>query len=179
MISGLVLPCAVRRLTYSRVGWWNRMRTIAMRYNALFASRSPPRLRRCRLVLPDDAGTGQTPASFANAASERSRCGLSPAAVSSWAATVGPTPKSPTNAGAALAVRVASSSSASLTPGLDRRRAHDLELTDDLDGAVTPFRFPARNAGKGSTCRRDGVDSVGLAVTATGFAIRSGRPRPP
>ena len=34
------------------------------------AWRSPPRLSRCRLVLPDDAGTGLTPHSEAKAASE-------------------------------------------------------------------------------------------------------------
>src|SRR5215475_1257094 len=31
---------------------------MAMMCKALFAARSPPRLSRCRIVLPDDAGTG-------------------------------------------------------------------------------------------------------------------------
>ena len=31
---------------------------MTMRQSALLAMRSPPRLRRCRLVFPDDAGTG-------------------------------------------------------------------------------------------------------------------------
>ena len=65
---------------------------MTMRQSALLAMRSPPRLRRCRLVLPDEAGTGDTPHKLANAASERRRSGLSPAATKSAPATSGPTP---------------------------------------------------------------------------------------
>ena len=50
-----------------------------MMCSALLAARSPPRLSRCRIVLPDDAGTGLTPQSAAKLASDRSRSGLSPA----------------------------------------------------------------------------------------------------
>src|ERR1019366_7574002 len=52
---------------------------MTMRQSALLAMRSPPRLSRCRLVFPE-AGTGDTPHKLANAASERRRSGLSPAA---------------------------------------------------------------------------------------------------
>src|SRR3954451_20374833 len=52
---------------------------MAMMCRALLAARSPPRLRRWRVVLPDDAGTGLTPHSAAKPASDRRRCGLSPA----------------------------------------------------------------------------------------------------
>ena len=41
--------------------------------SARLSCRSPPRLSRCRLVRPLEAGTGATPASRAKAASERSR----------------------------------------------------------------------------------------------------------
>jgi hypothetical protein len=49
-------------------------------------------LSRCRLTFPDDAGIGATPHRCAQAASERSRPGWSPAAMSSSAAVQGPTP---------------------------------------------------------------------------------------
>ncbi len=55
--------------------------------------RSPPRLSRCRTVLPLEAGTGATPASRANAASERTRPWCNQAMITS-AATIGPTPGS-------------------------------------------------------------------------------------
>ena len=63
-----------------------------MVWRALLAARSPPRLRRWRSVLPELAGMGAAPQRWARAASERSRSGLSPAVVSSWPATSGPTP---------------------------------------------------------------------------------------
>jgi len=50
---------------------------------ALFAARSPPRLRRCRLVLPLEAGSGAAPQSMAKDASEVSRAVLSPMVISS------------------------------------------------------------------------------------------------
>ena len=72
MISRLVRPPAVRRATSSTVGWWSRMRTTTVRWRAAFACRCPPRWRRCRpVVIPDEAGIGQAPHSFAKAASER------------------------------------------------------------------------------------------------------------
>ena len=54
------------------------IRTIEIVHRALLAARSPPRLRRCRVVFPDDASNGLTPHNAANAASLRSRSGLSP-----------------------------------------------------------------------------------------------------
>ncbi len=59
---------------------------------ALFAARSPPRLRRCRSVRPLLAGSGAAPHRCARAASERSRSGLSQAVASNCPATSGPTP---------------------------------------------------------------------------------------
>src|SRR5512144_2537403 len=50
------------------------MRLITARCRALLACRSPPRLSRCRRVCPDEAGSGATPQSIANAGSLRSRC---------------------------------------------------------------------------------------------------------
>src|SRR6266508_2809435 len=53
---------------------------MTIRHSALLAIRSPPRFSRCRLVLPEEAGSGATPYSLAKAASLDNRSGLSPAA---------------------------------------------------------------------------------------------------
>ena len=80
-----------------------------MRQRAALAWRSPPRFKRCRLVLPEEAGIGLTPHKDAKAASEWRRSGLLPAAISSVAAVSGPTPKTLTRAGAAVLVSRSSS----------------------------------------------------------------------
>jgi hypothetical protein len=67
---------------------------------ALLARRSPPRLSRWRSVRPEDAGMGAAPHRCAKAASERSRCGSSPAVTSSWPAVSTPTPGGATSVGA-------------------------------------------------------------------------------
>jgi hypothetical protein len=54
--------------------------------SAQLASRSPPRFSRWRWVLPEDAGSGATAHRCANELSERSRSGLSPTVISSYAA---------------------------------------------------------------------------------------------
>jgi hypothetical protein len=61
--------------------------------SARLSWRSPPRLSRCRIVWPLEAGTGATPARRAKAASERSRPWWDQATIS-CAATIGPTPGS-------------------------------------------------------------------------------------
>ena len=68
-------------------------------WRARLSWRSPPRLRRWRVVLPLDAGTGATPARRAKQASERSRPWCDQATIS-CAATIGPTPGSSSSAGA-------------------------------------------------------------------------------
>src|SRR5215213_5924621 len=55
-------------------------------YSARLASRLPPRLRRCRTTLPEEASTGETPHRLAKEASLLSLWGLSPATISSVAA---------------------------------------------------------------------------------------------
>jgi hypothetical protein len=52
---------------------------ITMPRSAQLACRSPPRLSRQRVTLPEDAGMGAVPHRCAQAASDRSRPGLSPA----------------------------------------------------------------------------------------------------
>src|SRR5205823_3505716 len=65
---------------------------LAFGLSAVDVVRSPPRLSLRRLVFPDDASTGLTPHNAAKDFSLCSRCGLSPAAMSSAAAVSGPTP---------------------------------------------------------------------------------------
>src|SRR5438552_13613579 len=91
---------------YSRVAGscWRRCRTTVCR--ARLSWRSPPRLSRCRVVLPLEAGTGATPARRAKAASDRSRPGCEQATIS-CAATIGPTPGSSSNAGAHVTEQLA------------------------------------------------------------------------
>ena len=63
-------------------------------------------VRRCRpVVIPDEAGIGHAPQSFANAASERSRSGLSPKMINSSAAVWAPTPKPSRRVGDVSVVR--------------------------------------------------------------------------
>lgn len=76
-----------------------RIRDSTTAWSALFAPRSPPRFSRWRMVLPLLAGIGATPQRWANAASERIRCGLAPAVVSNWPATSVPTPTSASRRG--------------------------------------------------------------------------------
>ncbi len=68
---------------------------------ALLACRSPERLSRCQLALPDDALTGFTPHRAAKPASVLIPSPLSPAAINSFAATSGDTPCSAARVGAA------------------------------------------------------------------------------
>ena len=65
---------------------------MTIRHSAWLACRSPAGLRRRRAVLPEDAGIGATAHRCAQAASERSRSGWSPAATRSSAAVSAPTP---------------------------------------------------------------------------------------
>ena len=66
-------------------GWPGRdpSRVITIRHSAWLAWRSPPRLSRFRLTLPEEAGIGATPHRCAHELSLRSRSGWSPAAISS------------------------------------------------------------------------------------------------
>src|SRR3954468_18123189 len=68
------------------------MRLLAISQSALLPWRSPPRLTRCRVVLPLDASIDEAPQRAARAASLRSRVGLSPATSSMRAAISGPMP---------------------------------------------------------------------------------------
>src|SRR3712207_7165650 len=91
MASSFEWPSAMRLATWALVLGSVRSRPIAMMWSALLAARSPPRLRRWRVVLPEDAGTGLTPQSAAKPASDRRRSALSPAVRSSCAADPWPT----------------------------------------------------------------------------------------
>src|SRR5215216_5146874 len=81
-ISLLLLPSAVRLATYSRVRSSQLIRPSASMCSARLASLLPPRLRRWRTVLPEEAGTGATPHRRAKDASLLSLSGLSPTATS-------------------------------------------------------------------------------------------------
>ena len=88
---------------------------------ALLAWRLPPRLSRCRLVLPDDAGSGAAPHSIANAASEVRRSGFSPAVTMNWAAQSVPTPLISSRAGASSATSGSIDASRAATSSLRSR----------------------------------------------------------
>ena len=71
-------------------------------WRARLSWRSPPRLRRWRMVRPLEAGSGATPASRANAASLRTRSWCDQVTIS-CAATIGPTPGSSSSSGTSRA----------------------------------------------------------------------------
>src|SRR5215216_903714 len=77
MISRLDLPSAVRLATYSLVRRSCLIRTTQIRCRERLASRSPPRLRRCLTIFPEDASIGETPQRLAKEASLFRRWGLS------------------------------------------------------------------------------------------------------
>ena len=73
----LFLGCLRRCAWPRRLGCARRAsRHKAITYSARLASRLPWRLRRWRIVLPEDAGIGAAPHRWANAASSLSRSGL-------------------------------------------------------------------------------------------------------
>jgi hypothetical protein len=73
LTAGLAFGCATGDVVLG--GGQHRMRVMAMVWIALFRARSPPRLSRCRTVLPLLACNGLVPDSAANAASLRHRPG--------------------------------------------------------------------------------------------------------
>src|SRR5215213_674651 len=90
MISRLLLPSScVRLATYSCVRRSRRIRARQIMYSARLASRFPPRLRRCRTTLPEEASMGETPHRLAKEASLLNLWGLSPATINSVAAWSG------------------------------------------------------------------------------------------
>ena len=72
-----------------------------MVWMARFSARSPPRLSRCRTILPLLAGMGLVPPRAANAASLRHRPGWEKL-TTAWAAVTGPTPYRSVRPGAML-----------------------------------------------------------------------------
>jgi hypothetical protein len=83
------------------------MRVMAMVWMARFRARSPPRLSRCRTVLPLLAGSGLVPDSVANAASLRHRPGWENDTMA-WAAVTAPMPRRWVNPGAIWSTMVCS-----------------------------------------------------------------------
>src|SRR5215467_2285952 len=80
---------------------WQPLRSIrqlTMTCRARLSWRSPKGLSRCRVILPEDASSGLTPARAAKAAWERNRPGWDHE-TSSWAVLIGPTPGWPGRAG--------------------------------------------------------------------------------
>ena len=90
MISLVDLPSARLLSTYSAVRGSDLILPATIMCRALLARLSPPRLRRNLSVFPLLAGTGAAPQSIANAPSERSLPGFSPAATTSLAALTAP-----------------------------------------------------------------------------------------
>jgi hypothetical protein len=97
---------------------------MTMPHKAELAWRSPPRSRRSRTTLPEEAGMGATPHRCAQAASERVLPGLSPAVTSKVAAVPTPTPYTPSSSGAVFSTgrpSISSSSSFSASRASTRR----------------------------------------------------------
>ena len=69
MISGLDRPSSRRRAIYAWVWASERRRVMTTPQSAELAWRSPPRLSRRRVTLPEDAWMGDTPHRWAQAAS--------------------------------------------------------------------------------------------------------------
>src|SRR5215207_8329258 len=136
-ISLLLLPSAVRLATYSPVRLSQLIRPSASTCSARLASLLPPRLRRWRTVLPEEAGTGATPQRWAKDASLLSLSGLSPTATSSEAAVSVPTPRSEARAGTASDTKPAICSSSSVisseSPGDDERRTSSPACSQPAD----------------------------------------------
>jgi hypothetical protein len=105
MISRLLLPSVVRLATYSLVRRSRRIRARQIMYSARLASRFPPRLRRWRTTLPEEASMGETPHR------QTGEGGFAPqplgvvfkATISSVAAWSAPMPAKETNSGATCA----------------------------------------------------------------------------
>ena len=66
---------------------------MTIRHSALLAIRSPPRFSRCRLVLPEEAGSGATPHSLAKARLARQALGVVPGGDQQGSGDVGPHPR--------------------------------------------------------------------------------------
>ena len=95
-------------------------------WRARLSWRSPPRLRRWRVVWPLEAGSGATPASRAKAASERTRSWCDQVTIS-CAATIGPTPGSSSSSGTSARTwaRISRSSSSASWVAAWMRRASE------------------------------------------------------
>src|SRR5206468_2787762 len=131
-----------------------------MRQSAALSCLSPPRLSRCRLVLPLLAGIGLAPARAAKDRSLRSRCVLSPALTRIVDATSGPTPFMATSSGAtALVIR------------WSRTALHDFQQSQRLHWAVMRLRRSGGLTGQHRSGGRDRVDDVGLAVLAADLPV--------
>lgn len=128
------------------VGWWKRIWTTTTPQSAEFTCWRPPRLSRWRSVLPEEAGTEQTPASPANAAWERIRSGLPPTTTSTSVAVSAPIPNASTRFGAFWRVSSPSSRWWPLfsSPRSSQRRASD--RWDRLVEARTMVTEPGRSS---------------------------------
>src|SRR6266581_3420087 len=104
MTSLVVLPSAIRRARSSLVGWCQRNLTITIRCSAALAWRSPPRLRRWRTAVPEDASKGHAPHRIATQALRAQPAGVVAGGGRHAPAEAGPTPNRATRPGAALVV---------------------------------------------------------------------------
>ena len=103
------------------------------------------------MVIPDEAGIGHAPQSFAKAASERIRSGLSPKTINSSAAVWAPTPKLSRRVGDVSVVRRArcwSCIAISSVRAIQRRAsARRVCLADAVGVSMGPGRSPSPEVG--------------------------------
>jgi hypothetical protein len=157
--SGLVLPAAIRRSISGRAGGWPRSWVTATRWMAAFSCRLPPRLSRCRVLLPDQTGMGATPACMAKWALRPNRptppvCPMSLAAVSA------PTPTTWRSCPESGATWVARSRSSWLIRPVSCRTAATSSTAICARTPSSPASWPARRS---STHSRSSVRTGGAS----------------
>ena len=117
-----VLPSASLRARYSLVAWSCCARVTAMMCSAWLSCRSPPRLSRCWVRLPEEHGIGAVPVCSAKAASEwnRSLPAVWPIRI---AAVSAPQPYSASSRGRCAVTSSASSAASRSIPRFRPRRS--------------------------------------------------------
>ena len=161
------------------------MRAVAMVCSARFRARSPPRLRRYRMVRPLLAGSGLAPPRAAIAASLRHRPGCENDTMA-WAALTGPMPRRSINPGTRSSTMVCSWTRLVLSSRVAARRARARRRISACRTACSRLasRGGRRRARPARRCRRcSAARTLRLPPLRNAASLRrclggSGRPTP-